>query len=132
MVDVVQLQKRVFELEQDSSVLRIRVNDLEKESAIKDAKIATLEENLGSLTASFMELQQHLTRQFGPNFGKPRGPPEPAPDQSNEIQEYFRSGPSNRDELIAKGDRVMLALINLVLESVCGVMGALVGVTGGG
>ena len=106
MVDVVRLQDRIFELEQDSAVLQVRMSDLEQENAAKDVKIATLEENLGSLTASFLELQQDLTRQFGPNFGKERGPTPPAPDQSNEIQEYFRSGPSNRDELIEKRDRM--------------------------
>ncbi|CAH1440411.1 unnamed protein product [Lactuca virosa] len=74
-VDVVQLQNKVFDLEQNSAEKDlvigkqdIRINELEKENYDKDSKISELQENLGGLTALLFDLKQRLFQKFGDEF----------------------------------------------------------------
>ena len=75
LVDVVNLQNRVFQLEQESSEndlligkLDVRVSELEKDNSAKDAKILEPQTNLGGLTAFCFDLKQRLNQKFGNEF----------------------------------------------------------------
>nr|KAJ0190199.1 hypothetical protein LSAT_V11C800412640 [Lactuca sativa] len=74
-VDVVQLQNRVFDLEQNLvekdliiGKQDIRISELEKKNSDKDSKISELQANLGGLTALFFDLKQCLFQKFGDEF----------------------------------------------------------------
>ncbi|CAH1421156.1 unnamed protein product [Lactuca virosa] len=75
LVDVVQLQNKVFDLEQNSAEKDlvigkhdIRISELEKENSDKDSKILELQANLDGLTVLFFDLKQFLFQKFGDKF----------------------------------------------------------------
>ncbi|KAL4562004.1 hypothetical protein LXL04_034192 [Taraxacum kok-saghyz] len=70
-VDVVHLQSRVFQLEQESSSKDliignrdVRVGELEKHNQEKNAKILDLQANLGGITAVMYDLKKRLAHMF--------------------------------------------------------------------
>ncbi|CAH1441441.1 unnamed protein product [Lactuca virosa] len=74
-VDVVQLQNRVFDLEQNFAEKDliigkhdIQISELEKLKSYKDSKISELKANIGGLTARFFDLKQSLFQKFGDEF----------------------------------------------------------------
>ncbi|CAH1415665.1 unnamed protein product [Lactuca virosa] len=102
LVDVVLLQNRVFDLEQNSvekdliiGKQDIRISKLEKENSDKDSKILERQANLSGLTALFFDLKQRLFQKFGDEFqplsaegekitASSSGPANPASQSSSE------------------------------------------------
>lgn len=68
LVDVHTLQKRIFELEQDSITKDMRLHFLERSDEEKTAKIKSLEDNLGQLSALFFDVKDKLWNRFGKDF----------------------------------------------------------------
>ncbi|KAL8249573.1 hypothetical protein R6Q59_006441 [Mikania micrantha] len=67
-IDVVKLQSRVFELEQDSLSHTLLIQELKNDNELKDKKIKDLETNMGHLSAIVLDLKQRLQDKFKGEF----------------------------------------------------------------
>ncbi|KAL8209091.1 hypothetical protein R6Q57_008503 [Mikania cordata] len=67
-IDVVKLQSRVFELEQDSLSQILLIQELKTENEAKDRKIKDLETNMGHLSAIVLDMKQKLQEIFKGEF----------------------------------------------------------------
>nr|KAJ0216516.1 hypothetical protein LSAT_V11C300151300 [Lactuca sativa] len=101
-VNVIQLQNRVFDLEQNSTEKDliigkhdIQISNIEKESSDKYSKISELQANLGGLIALFFDLKQCLFQKSCDEFqplsaegekitASSSGPSDPTSQSSNE------------------------------------------------
>ncbi|KAL8260142.1 hypothetical protein R6Q59_028095 [Mikania micrantha] len=67
-IDVVKLQSRVFELEQDSLSHTLLIRELKTENEAKDKKIKDLETNMGHQSAIVLDMKQKLQDKFKGEF----------------------------------------------------------------
>ncbi|KAL8228514.1 hypothetical protein R6Q57_016098 [Mikania cordata] len=94
-IDIVKLQSRVFELEQDSLSQTLLIQELKTDNELKDKKIKDLETNMGHLSAIVLDLKQKLQDKFKGEFideSSPTNTAEPVPEMSKaDFDELTRS-----------------------------------------
>ncbi|KAL8256442.1 hypothetical protein R6Q59_031509 [Mikania micrantha] len=94
-IDIVKLQSRVFELEQDSLYHTFLIQELKADNELNDKKIKDLETNRGHLSAIVPDLKQKLQDKFKGEFANESSPSttsEPTPGISQaEFDELTRS-----------------------------------------
>lgn len=82
-VDVVRLQQRVFTLEQENLSKDVLIGTLDGQIKELQSDNRTLKENLGNLTAMFLDLKGRLQYQFGKAFEDKQTPATTRPVNSS-------------------------------------------------
>ncbi|KAL8199668.1 hypothetical protein R6Q57_013236 [Mikania cordata] len=94
-IDVVKLQSRLLELEQDSLSHTLLIRDLKIENEAKDRKIKDLKTNMGHLSAIVLDMKQKLQEKFKGEFHDESSSStiaEPDPEMSRaDFNEFNRS-----------------------------------------
>ncbi|KAL8240113.1 hypothetical protein R6Q59_013468 [Mikania micrantha] len=108
-IDIVKLQSRVFELEQDSLSHTLLIQELKTENELKDKKIKDLETNMGHLSAIVLDLKQKLQDKFKGEFtdeSSPSTAAEPVPEISQaDFDELARSREEGLRKYFARDTR---------------------------